>query len=292
MDLGIISQIMNTSRNVTSALAIALVRLLRPLARILLSNGVAFDAFVGMAKRAYVDVAMRDFEIPGKKQTISRISVLTGLTRKEVQRVLREPSNAKADTSERYHRAARVIGGWRRDRRFQTAAGKPQDLAFDGGSKSFAELVRRYSGDMPSRAVLDELLRVGAVRRMGDGRVRLLVPAYVPRSSNVDKIGILGADAADLIDTINHNLDRGTRDPRFQRKVMYDNLPAEAVEEFRQLSAAQSQQLLERLDGWLAKRDRDVSPNVKGRGRVRAGIGIYYFEEDLQGGSEEKLHGH
>jgi hypothetical protein len=283
---------MKTSRNVASALATALIRLLRPLARILLSNGVAFDAFVDVAKRAYVDVAMRDFEIPGKKQTISRVSVLTGLTRKEVQRVLHEPSDAEADTSERYHRAARVIGGWRRDRKFRTSAGKPQDLAFDGVSKSFAELVRRYSGDMPPRAVLDELLRVGAVRRMSNGRLRLLVPAYVPRSSNVDKIGILGADAADLIHTINHNLEHSGREPRFQRKVMYDNLPAEAVEEFRRLSAAQSQQLLECLDGWLVKRDRDVSPNVKGRGRFRAGIGIYYFEEDLRGGSEEKLHEH
>ena len=279
---------MKPPRDVTGALAAALIRLLRPLIRILLSNGVAFDAFADVAKRAYVDVAMRDFEIPGKKQTISRVSVLTGLTRKEVQRLLRAPSDAETDTSERYHRAARVIGGWRRDRKFQTAAGKPQDLAFDRGSKSFAELVRRYSGDMPPRAVLDELLRVGAVRRMSNGHLRLLVPAYVPRSSNVDKIGILGADAADLIHTINHNLEHGTRDPRFQRKVMYDNLPAEAVEEFRRLSAAQSQQLLERLDGWLAKRDRDVSPNVEGRGRVRAGIGIYYFEENLQGGSEEK----
>ena len=281
---------MKTPRNVTSALAAAIVRLLRPLARILLANGVAFDAFVNVAKRAFVDVAMSEFEIPGRKQSISRVSVLTGLTRKEVQRVLHEEADAEPDTSERYHRAARVIGGWRRDRKFQTAAAKPQDLAFDRGSKSFTELVRRYSGDMPARAVLDELLRVGAVKRLRDGRVRLVVQAYIPRSSNIDKIGILGNDVADLIRTIDHNLDRGTSDPRFQRKVMYDNLPTETVEEFRQISAAQAQQLLERLDTWLAKRDRDATPGAKGSGRVRAGIGIYYFEENLQSGSEEKHH--
>jgi hypothetical protein len=62
---------------------------------------------------------------------------------------------------------------------------------------------------------------------------------------------------------------------------MYDNLPIEVIEEFAALSAKQSQQLLERLDHWLAKHDRDTNPSAKGRGRVRAGIGIYYFEEGL-----------
>jgi len=267
-----------------SVLAAAIERLLRPLARILLANGVAFDAFMDIAKRAFVDVALREFEIPGRKQTVSRVSVLTGLTRKEVQRLVKSQANEDPAPAERYHRAARVISGWRRDQRFQKA-GKPQDLPLDDGSKSFNELVRRHSGDMPSRAVLDELLRVGAVKRLADGRVRLVAPAYVPRSSSVDKIEILGTDVADLVRTIDHNLEHGAKEPRFQRKVMYDNLPADALEAFRKLSATEAQKLLEHLDGWLAKRDRDANPATKGSGRVRAGVGIYYFEENLQSGS-------
>ena len=62
---------------------------------------------------------------------------------------------------------------------------------------------------------------------------------------------------------------------------MYDNLPLEALEEFRKLSAAQSQQLLEHLDKWLARHDRDSHSAVRGSGRMRTGVGIYYFEEDL-----------
>lgn len=268
----------------------AVARLLRPLVRILLAHGMAFDAFTEVAKRVYVDVAMKEFAIPGRKQTTSRVSVLTGLTRKEVQRLLIGDADSETTVFERYHRAARVISGWVRDKKFRTARGAPQVLAFEGGSKSFTELVRRYSGDMPARAVLDELLRVGAVQRLARGRVRLIARAYVPRSSALDKIGILGTDVADLIHTVDHNLDRGESDPRFQRKVMYDNLPADVIKEFRRLSAAEAQRLLERLDGWLAGHDRDVRRDVKGAGRVRAGIGIYYFEENLQGGSEEIRH--
>jgi hypothetical protein len=281
---------MKRPTGVTDALTTAVARLLRPLVRILLANGVAFDAFVEVAKRIYVEVAMKEFAIPGRKQTTSRVSVLTGLTRKEVQRLLRGKGESETNTGERYHRAARVVSGWVRDRSFLTADGEPRVLSLEDESGSFGELVRRYSGDMPARAVLDELVRVGTAQRLDDGRVCLLTRAYVPSTSDVDKIGILGNDVADLIHTVDHNLDPGASNPRFQRKVMYDNLPADAVEEFRNLSAAQAQQLLEQFDGWLAKRDRDVNPNVEGSGRIRAGVGIYYFEEDLESDSEEKRH--
>jgi len=85
-----------------------------------------------------------------------------------------------------------------------------------------------------------------------------------------------------LISTIDHNLQAdGSPDeiPLFQRKVLYDNLPAEVLPEFRALSAESSQKLLEKLDAWLAERDRDNNPEIEGTGRHVAGIGIYYFEE-------------
>jgi len=85
---------------------------------------------------------------------------------------------------------------------------------------------------------------------------------------------------ADLVTTIDHNLQHGAADPFFQRKVMYDNVPVEALEEFRRLSGAQAQSLLERLDKWLSQHDRDTS-GTSGTGQVRTGIGIYYFEEDI-----------
>jgi len=112
--------------------------------------------------------------------------------------------------------------------------------------------------------------------------------AYIPRTSDLDKLDILGADVADLITTIDHNLQAGSNDPRFQRKVMYDNVPAESIPAFRALSAAQAQTLLERMDEWLSQHDRDLNSSVKGTGRMRAGIGIYYFEENLEQLPEEK----
>ncbi|HMC15292.1 MAG TPA: DUF6502 family protein, partial [Albitalea sp.] len=248
---------MNFDSRPQGALRRALEQLMRPLCRLLLRHSVSFGAFEEMAKRVYVDVALKDFGIPGKKPTTSRVAVLSGLTRKEVQRILTEADPDAAEVADRYNRAARVLTGWVRDPEFLDRRGRPRALELDGDA-GFAALVKRYSGDMPSRAVLDELVRVGAVERRADSRLQLVTHAYVPQHSTVDKLGILGTDVADLIATIDHNLQHGAADPRFQRKVMYDAMPVSALPGFRKVSTQQAQALLERLDRWLAKHEDEV----------------------------------
>lgn len=276
VNLGYISQ-MSTDLPPQTALQRAIAMLLRPLFRVLLRHSVSFGAFEAIAKRVYVQVAIEEFGIPGKKPSISRASILSGLTRKEVQRLLSEPDDAIADTSDRYNRAARVLTGWVRDPDFVDAQGEPRPIPVEG-ELGFNALVRRHSGDMPVRAVLDELLRVGAVAQREDGTLQLVTHAYIPQRSTADKLGILGNDVADLIATIDHNLQHGATDPRFQRKVMYHSVPVDALPAFRKLSATQAQALLERFDRWLAEHDTDIQP---GEARARVGVGIHYFEEQL-----------
>lgn len=259
----------------------ALTVLLRPLVRILLRHGIPFDVLAAVARRVYVRVAAEEFVLPGRKQTISRVSILTGLTRKEVRRITTTADVEDQEATDRYNRAARVMAGWIRDKDFHDKAGEPLALPVEGNPASFGALVRCYSGDMPVRAMLDELLRAGAVRKTRDGRIRLHARFYVPEKSETEKLHILGTDTADLIATIAHNLKAQTV-PRFQRKVMYDNVPVEAVQEFQRLSADRAQAFLEGIDRWLSKRDRDINPAVDGTGRKRVGIGLYYFEDDVQ----------
>ena len=264
----------------TAALHAATMRLLRPLVRLLLRHAVPFGAFQEIAKRAYVEVALKDFAIPGKKPSAARASILTGLTRKDVQRLLTEPEPDAAETSERYNRAARVLGGWLRDPNFHDETGKPRPLSTDGVG-DFPQLARLYSGDMPARAILDELLRVGAVRRLDDGRIEPVARGYLPIGSSIDKLQILGTDVADLIETIDHNLTDGASDPRFQRKVMYLRIRASELPAFRRLSTAKAQALLEQLDRWLAEHDVDAPDENTDLPHARVGLGIYYFEDRL-----------
>lgn len=271
---------MASEDRVRLALHAAVLTLLRPLCRLLLRHHVPYSAFEELAKHTYVQVALEDFGIPGKKSTLSRASILTGLTRKDVTRLAAEPAPERAAADEGYNRAARVLTAWARDPDFHGPDGQPKVLEVQDGDTSFFALVRRHSGDMPARAVLDELLRVGAVREREDGRLERVSAGYVPRSGETEKLGILGSDSADLIATIDHNLQHGDTDPRYQRKVMYLNYPADQLPAFRKLSAAQAQALLEKLDHWLAQHGTPPGEDVPDPA-MRVGLGIYYFEEPM-----------
>ena len=271
------------TQKVTQALSAAILRMLRPLVRLLLRHGISYGTFADLAKWVYVDVADKEFNLPGRKQSASRVSVLTGLSRKEVSRVQSIETPDDAAVIQQYNRAARVISGWLRDEQFTDNNSEAAILPLEG-KNSFAELVKAYSGDMPSRAILDELVRVKAVEQVDD-HVRLLTHAYVPLEGEQEKLNILGTDVALLINTIDHNIENtghnSKDEPYFQRKVAYDNLPEEVIPQVRELSREKSQELLEEVDRLLVIHDRDSNPQSTGSGRKRAGLGIYYFEEDV-----------
>jgi hypothetical protein len=268
--------------NSNDTLIQSLARLLRPLVRILLRSGIPYGTFVEVAKQVFVEVAERDFPPPGRKQSDSRIATITGLHRKDVVRLKNQPSLQGAVLIERYNRAARVISGWLSDADFQNAEGRPRALPVEAaGQPDFHELVRRYSGDMPVRAIADELIRVGAVTVGEDGVLYLSRAAYVPSEDIEARVTILGTDVADLITTIDYNLVPNQSQTRFQLKVAYDHLPQEIIPVFHQLASEESFRLLRQFDAFLREHDQDLNPAAKGTGRVRAGVGIYYFEETL-----------
>lgn len=264
----------------------ALSRILRPLARLLLRNGIPYGEFAELLKRAYVEAALEDFTDGRRRPTDSRAAVMTGLTRKEVKRQREILTGEDAGAREVLHtnRASRVVSGWVHDAVFQTRDGEPAMLAFDGPG-SFSELVKRYSGDMPPRAVLDELLRVGVVSVDAEsGGLVLKQRAYVPAGDSAEMLQIFGEDVSDLIATIDHNLvsDESGQGPLFQRTLTYDNIPPEVMESWRKHAAAQSQVLLEQLDTWLGPHDRDISgqqPGSVSGDSVRTGVSIFFFEE-------------
>lgn len=269
---------------INKIISAAVVRLLRPLVRLLLRNQVPYGAFADLAKWVYVDVAAREFGVDYRKQTATRVAVITGLTRKEVARLQKIATPDDGVIGQEYNRAVRVINGWLYDKRFVTTAGQPAVLPIEGDN-SFFTLVKHYSGDATPGAILDELVRTHAVEKTADNKVQLNKRAYVPSESEEEIIHILGTDVALLLQTIDHNLSDGKANPYYQRKVAYNNLPQECLVDFRALSAQKSQALLEELNRYLAAHDRDANPQADGTGRKHAGIGIYYFEEDFH---EEK----
>lgn len=248
--------------------------LLRPLVKVLLRNGVAYGTFAEMVKKTYADVAWEEFAEPGRKPTVSRVSVLTGLTRKEASRLLELSSDDDGSAGLRYNRAVRMISGWLNDPEFSDAQGQPAVLDIDQGNASFAELTRRYSGDMPVQAILRVLESAGSVS-VEDKKVRLMQNAFIPSNDPMDRMHILGTDVKELISTIDHNLQSEKQDRRFQRKVSSTQLPKNDIEAFKKICAEKAQTLLEELDEWLSGHEVDgKDSNTKG-----VSVGIYFYEE-------------
>jgi len=257
----------------------ALRKILRPLAKILLRNGLAYGSFSEIARRVFVEVAFEDFTESGKKQTVSRVSALTGLTRKEVSRIRDTVPADDTEASRRYNRAIRVLSGWLYDPKFLDKAGVPRILSINSTEPSFASLTKSYSGDIPTKAMLDVLVASGSVEKNEDGTVSLVKSAYIPAGDPADKINILGTDVQELITTIDYNLTSPPENLRFQRKVSYSDIPAEKVQEFRRMSGLKSQSLLEDFNKWLYDNEIKAttpSPNDKGQ---YVSVGIYYYQE-------------
>lgn len=263
----------------------AVTRVLSPLVRMLLRHGVSHAQFALWAKQAYVEEAARNFGIDGKPPTQSRIAIVTGINRKEVKRISELAPDA-ARPAAKHNRAIRVVTGWLQDADFQDNDGNPAVLTYGDSDDAFNRLVRRYGGDVPARAVLDELLRVGTVATDGDDRVQLVTHGYVPHHSEEAMLDMFATSASDLLDTLEHNIDNQGRQ-RLQMSVAYDNVTRTGVERFRRLSAEQGMALLRSLDKALAEHDRDANPATEGEGRYRTGLGLYLIEQRLEDDNDD-----
>ena len=256
---------------------------MEPLVRILIRNGVSYGEFAEILKNAFVEVAERDFGLPDRKASQSRVAILTGLSRKEVAKQKALLESGGPVISSNLNRVTRVLEGWYTDPGFTGPYGMPVELPFDGNDGvSFQELVRRHSGDMGPRAMLDELLRIRAMERLPAGTFRVLMRAYIPESLHPDALERLGHVVHNFITTYEYNMEKVAPGAgRFERTVVADHgLQKELLPAFDRLIRTKGQQLLEELDNWLssqelteAAKDRDV-PGVK------TGVGIYHFIED------------
>jgi Family of unknown function (DUF6502) len=274
----------------TSLLAAAVTRLLRPLIKLLLRNGIAYGTFAELTRKVYVDVGFDDFKGSSKRPSVSSVAALTGLTRKEVKRLreLKSPNSVIED--QRYNRSVRVISGWLNDPSYLKDDGTPETLVMEGHSHSFSALVKQYSGDIPSSAMLSVLEAAKCVKQ-SEGHVELLQHAYIPEGDPEDKINILGTDVAELIGTIDHNITSDPGQLRFQRKVSNIRVNSASVPQFRRLSAQKAQQLLEELDIWLSDHElpeHELSEHETESSTHYVAMGIYYTERPCLPDRQEK----
>ena len=261
------------SDDLQTVLQKAAARILRPLVRVMLRNGIACGSFEELVRKAYVDEAF-DLARQQGKATVSSVSAQTGLSRKEVKRLQDIESDEPGGNSQKYNRAIRVISGWMNDAHFTSDAGVPLALDMEGGEHSFAALVKHYSGDIPTRAMFDLLQKSGCVEKV-DGKVYLISHAYVPGNDPTDVIDILGADSNELMNTVIHNMSCEKTARRFQRKVSNKHLASAHVDAFHKYASRRSQALLEDMDNWLSEHESQTEDDAR-----YVSLGIYFYQDE------------
>lgn len=256
-------------------------RVLRPLIRLLLSQGLTYPWLSDLLKEIYVEVADRDFQLDAKRQTDSRISLLTGVHRKDVRRLRSAPEAVRALAPPVVSLGAQLVAKWVTDPAYLDEDGAPltlDRLASHGGERSFDGLVASVSKDIRARAVLDEWLRLGVVHLDEEDRVVLNVDAFVPAQGFEEKVFYFGQNVHDHLAAASLNV-MGASPPFLERSVHYDTLESASVEELRSLADKYGMQALKAVNrraATLAAAD-DGSPTA----RHRFNFGIYFYTEQV-----------
>ncbi len=273
---------MNNLEKVTGELPTPLVaalrRVLRPLIRLLLSHGIRFQTFCDLVKSTYIQIAEEEFRLDNKAQTDSRISLLTGVHRRDVKR-LRNESLAVSSLSLQASMSAQLLAMWSGRAEYLDEHGVPLPLprlASKGGDHSFEALVRSVSKDFRARVVLDEWLRQGIATLDEQDNVHLTADAFVSPQGLEEKTFYFGQNIHDHLAATVHNL-VGVTPPLLERCVYYDNLTAESVKEYERVAKTAGMRALHTVNRRaieLQKQDAGKSEAV-----YRTNFGIYNFSE-------------
>ena len=253
-----------------------LARLLRPLIRLLVARGITFPALTDLLRELYVNVAEYDFVLPGKEQTDSRVSLLTGIHRKEVRR-LRGAGAPVSAVPATVSRTGRIVARWLADPAFTDAKGQPLPLPRNAepGKPSFESLVAGVTRDVRPRAVLDEWLDRGLAFADAQDRIVLAEAAYLPRADGDAEAQLyyFGRNLHDHFAAAAENILRPS--PRFlERAVHYDGLSEELA---GKLEARARELAMEALT--QANREAHAACRDDAGGTHRWNFGLYVYRE-------------
>ncbi|MEE4185334.1 MAG: DUF6502 family protein [Gammaproteobacteria bacterium] len=263
-----------------AAIKLACRSMLRPVASFLLKCGLTFREFADLSKSVFVETATEEYGIRGRPTNVSRVALLTGISRKEVSRQRALLAAAPAPPANKTTDATRLLSGWHQDPDFVGADGRPLPLPFEApGGRSFSALCHRYAPDIPASTMLKELKRVGAVEEAADHQLHARLRYYMPTRFDPQWVLNAGSVFADLGANINYNLAVEAAPTRFLGRATDTRIAPDAVPAFYAFMEERGQQFLEEVDSWLAAHRAAADTEVA---TVRLGAGAFLIQDDPQ----------
>ena len=275
-----------SSKQINSAVITALRKVLRPLVKFMVANQITYTYLSNILKAIYVDVAEKDFPVAGKKQTDSRINLLTGVHRKDVKRLRAEPDSQDSRPAN-ISIGSQLVARWVGDKSLLNSDNSPRKLPLQDdnefSNKSFEGLVTNIAkGDIRPRVVLDELMRLDMVELDSDHNVILKTKAFTPNRGQEEKLFFFGKNIQDHLCAGVHNLS-GEQPPFFDRSVYYDELSADSVAQLKELADELGMEALIKMnEKALALQTADQG---SADAHFRMNFGVFNYNENYQADS-------
>jgi len=250
-------------------------------------NGVSFPEFSTALKFAYVDVASRQIKVAGNAVTSEGIFVITSIEATEVERMSRTSIAATFELdAQAQSPLPRLLNGWHTDQNFTGPYGVLRDLEFErsssprspsrGEGASFSELAESYCPGVAPRALLEELIRTGCVKDVGNGFYRAVSRSYVPDALTEESIRLIAQMVHNFCETCEFNVRPDIRVGKglVQRMVYTRNgVSPKNMEKMQGFVRARGQIFADEIDDWIAANQESVeSPDT-----VKTGVGFYHY---------------
>jgi hypothetical protein len=278
------------SQTVKKNLLAAFRYLLKPLVRLAVKNAVMFPDFSRALKEAYVDVAVRQMSAADMDSTDEGVSLITNIAVSDVRDVLLsqdDPVGGVPDVSP----LPTILAAWHTDQKYTGPYGVLRDLEFSRtefakDSPSFTDLAHAYYPSVSPRALMDELMRIGAVQEVGNGFYRAIKRSYVPEPLSAPSISMLARSIHNLCETVSTNLrvspqgkDLIETKGLIQRNIFtVHGIPRSDHAAFDEFIRVRGQAFADDIDNWLSTRDVSGAQDS-----MQVGVGFYHYivnEED------------
>jgi hypothetical protein len=264
----------------------ALRQVLRPIVRILIRAGIRFDEFAELARGVYVESAIRDGLDHASNLTRARVSVVTGVTRQQVDHYIDNDGALPSASPTLAGVLVEVLQKWHTDPQYVGPYGIPLELEFEVSSgRSFRSLVSMVDAQASPGIVLEELLRVGSVTYSGEKHFRAVSRYFMmPEPMSPQQVEYFGNTLTRLARTLEFNMNPRNSDKRLERFVVADRgLPAEVLPQFASYARDRTSEFLLDLDNWLtpysSSEDSDSGP------RIATGLNVFLY---VDSSSDEK----
>jgi hypothetical protein len=251
---------------------------LRPLARILFRAGVRFDEFVELLRGIYVEITIRDALDAGQKISTGRISILSGVSKRDVDRLISTDDWLRIPKPTDAAALAAILHRWHTDAAFLGPYGVPLELPLTGqGGRNFTDLVAGAPIAIDATNAYEQLLAAKMIAKSGDTHVKVMSRSYVmPEPLSAEMLEHFGSAMTNLASTLNFNMTPLQKSKRLERSVFPDDgLPDELREEFDQFVRDRAQELISDVDDWLA--DAARRPIKSPAKRINTGVSVFQY---------------